>query len=408
MPVFERPDAEIHYEVHGAGYPLLIFAPGGLRSQAAFWRQSPSNPAAAPPWMNPMVELANRFTVIGMDQRNAGGSRGAVTSTHGWHTYAGDHLALMDHLGHRRFHVMGGCIGASFCLTLCELAPERITAAVLQNPIGLHDNRATWDEMVSAFAKTMLARDPALTEDVIRAFGRNMFGGDFVFSVSREFVRRCRTPLLLQPGTDTPHPAETSAEIARLAPDLEIQKDWRAPTHLAESIRRVTDFLTRHTPESSASVMPVTASPAARAAAPPPTPEAWLRAFEAAVRARDFATGRTLFADDAVAFGTWARAVAGLDNIVREQWQNVWPRIREFRFDADARVQAAGDGAWIAAGWSTEATGPDGRPFSRPGRGSFVLERRAGTWLAVHSHFSLLPSQSDSAHGRLPDDAGPR
>jgi pimeloyl-ACP methyl ester carboxylesterase len=250
MPVFTRPDAEISYEVHGSGHPLLLFAPGGLRSQLEFWRSSPSNPSAPPPWMNPMVDLAGRFTVIGMDQRNAGKSRGAVTETHGWHTYAGDHLALMDHLGHRRFHVMGGCIGATYCLTLCELAPERITAAVLQNPIGLHENRDTWDEAVSGFAKTMLARDPSLTEDVIRSFGHNMFGGDFVFSVSRDFVRRCRTPLLLQPGTDKPHPAATSAEIARLAPNLESQKDWYGPTHLAESIRRVTDFLARHTPTS--------------------------------------------------------------------------------------------------------------------------------------------------------------
>jgi len=250
MPVFTRPDAEIHYEVHGSGYPLLLFAPGGLRSQLEFWRHSPSNPAAPPPWMNPMVDLAGRFTVIGMDQRNAGNSRGTVTSTHGWHTYASDHLALMDHLGHRRFHVMGGCIGGTFCLTLCEMAPERVTAAVLQNPIGLHENRDTWDEAVSGFAKTMLASDSTLTAEIIQKFGHNMFGGDFVFSVGREFVRRCRTPLLLQPGTDKPHPAETSAEIARLAPNLEIQKDWRAPTHLAESIRRVTDFLTRNTPSS--------------------------------------------------------------------------------------------------------------------------------------------------------------
>ena len=131
---------------------------------------------------------------------------------------------------------MGGCIGATFCLTLCGLAPERITAAVLQNPIGLHENRATWDDGVRGFAKTMLARDPSLTEDMIQSFGRNMFGGDFVFSVSREFVSTWRTPLLLQPGSDTPHPAETSAEIARLAPNLEVQKDWRGPTHLAESI----------------------------------------------------------------------------------------------------------------------------------------------------------------------------
>src|SRR5882724_8275942 len=105
------------------------------------------------------------------------------SATHGWHTYAIDHLALMDHLGHRRFHVMGGCIGGTFCLTLCEMAPERVTAAVLQNPIGLHENQDTWDEAVSGFAKTMLARDSTLTEDVIRKFGHNMFGGDFVFSV---------------------------------------------------------------------------------------------------------------------------------------------------------------------------------------------------------------------------------
>jgi hypothetical protein len=130
------------------------------------------------------------------------------------------------------------------------MAPERVTAAVLQNPIGLHENRDTWDEAVSGFSKRMIERDPSLTEATIKKFGHNMFGGDFVFSVSRDFVRRCPTPLLLQPGTDKPHPAETSAEIARLAPNLEIQKDWRGPTHLAESIRRVTEFLTRNTPKS--------------------------------------------------------------------------------------------------------------------------------------------------------------
>jgi ketosteroid isomerase-like protein len=135
------------------------------------------------------------------------------------------------------------------------------------------------------------------------------------------------------------------------------------------------------------------------------TPQEWLRTFEAAVRARDFAGGRELFAPDAMAFGTWARAVAGLDNIVREQWQNVWPRIRDFHFEPDAQVQASGDSAWIAGGWLTEVTGPDGRPVTRPGRGTFVLQRRAGKWLAVHSHFSLLPSQSETAHGRLSSDS---
>lgn len=108
-----------------------------------------------------------------------------------------------------------------------------------------------------------------------------------------------------------------------------------------------------------------------------------------------------MFAEDALAFGTWATAVSGLPNIEREQWRNVWPRIRDFRFGESPAIRVSGDSAWIASEWSSEATGPDGRPFRRPGRGTFVLARRDGRWLCVHSHFSLLPNQSEASHGRL-------
>ncbi len=127
----------------------------------------------------------------------------------------------------------------------------------------------------------------------------------------------------------------------------------------------------------------------------------WLREFESACRARDFTAGRRAFAPDAVAFGTWAAAVRGLDNIEREQWRQIWPRIRDFRFEEQPTIQVAGDSAWIAAAWSSRATAPDGRPFTREGRATFVLSQRDGRWLAVHSHVSLLPAQSESAHGRL-------
>jgi ketosteroid isomerase-like protein len=131
-----------------------------------------------------------------------------------------------------------------------------------------------------------------------------------------------------------------------------------------------------------------------------PSIEAWLRDFSAVVRDRDFAAGRSFFADDAVAFGTFARAVTGLEHIEREQWRQVWPRIRGFRFDADPIARVAGDSAWIAATWASEATGPDGRAFERTGRATFVLGRRGGRWVCLHSHLSLLPSQSEAAHGR--------
>jgi ketosteroid isomerase-like protein len=126
----------------------------------------------------------------------------------------------------------------------------------------------------------------------------------------------------------------------------------------------------------------------------------WLRTFEAACRGRDFAAGRRLFAPDAVAFGTYATAVHGLDNIEREQWRQIWPRIRDFRFEEHPTVAGVGDAAWIAATWSSGATAPDGTAFTRHGRATFNLARRDGRWLAVHSHVSLLPTQSESAHGR--------
>jgi len=243
MPIFKRPDAELYYEVHGSGFPILLFAPGGLKSAVGFW----SLPNA--PWMDPRTALSDRYTVIAMDQRNAGQSVADVKADHGWHTFAADHFALMDHLGFGKFHVMGGCIGGSYCFEAIEHDASRIGAAVLQNPIGLGDNRDVWDGSVKEYGETVRARDPSITAEAVESFGRNMFGGDFVFSVTRDFVKNCPTALFLQPGTDKPHPAATSIEIAALAPDIEVQQDWRGPTYLAESIRRVRAFLDRTTPD---------------------------------------------------------------------------------------------------------------------------------------------------------------
>ena len=165
--MFKRPDAEIHYEVHGAGFPVLLYAPGGLRSQVELWGgASPAYPKGFP-WMDPRTALADKYTVIAMDQRNAGKSVADVKPDHGWHTFAADHLALMDHLGFGKFHVMGGCIGGSYCFEAIEQAPGRIAAAVLQNPIGLWENRDTWDAAVKGYGETVRARDPSISQETI-------------------------------------------------------------------------------------------------------------------------------------------------------------------------------------------------------------------------------------------------
>jgi pimeloyl-ACP methyl ester carboxylesterase len=111
MPTLKVPDGEVYYEVHGSGFPLMIFAPGGLRSELAFWRHSPSNPSLSAVWMDPMAVLGKKYRILAMEQPNAGRSLTRITAIDDWHTYAGDQLALADHLGSIGFMLWGAASG---------------------------------------------------------------------------------------------------------------------------------------------------------------------------------------------------------------------------------------------------------------------------------------------------------
>jgi pimeloyl-ACP methyl ester carboxylesterase len=240
MPAFERAGVSLYYEESGAGYPLLLFAPGGMRSSIEFWRHSP---------FDPIAELSPHFRVIAMDQRNAGRSRGPLSASDGWHTYTADHLALLDYLGVQRCHVMGGCIGSSYCLALIKAAPERVSAAVLQNPIGLSGgNHGAFVEMFDNWATALKRNDAGLNDAMLSSFRQIMYGGEFVFSVSRDFVRSCATPMLILAGADLYHPAETSRDIAALAPNAELDLNWKTPEVLPATIAKVRAFLESHRP----------------------------------------------------------------------------------------------------------------------------------------------------------------
>ncbi len=248
MPLLERPDGEINYLTFGEGFPVLLFAPGGLRSSMGFWRAPAEGPPR--PWVDWTQALpAAGFTAVAMDQRNAGKSKADIKADHGWHTYAADHLALMDHLGFARFHVLGGCIGGSFCMMATKTAPDRVVAQVLQNPIGRNSEHPDFFQTMHAdWSGEIRSSRPEVSEADLAGFGRNMWDGDFVFCADRGFVRGCQTPSFLLPGSDTPHPAETSAELAELLPNIEVLADWRGPDHIEEQQRRVVGFLKAHTP----------------------------------------------------------------------------------------------------------------------------------------------------------------
>lgn len=242
MPSFEHDGARLYYEEYGQGFPILTFAPAGLASVIKVWSE-PSAP------INPTAEFSDRFRVIAMDQRNAGGqSRAPITAQDGWDSYTADHIALLDHLRIDRCHLYGQCIGGSFILNLLRKQPERVAVAVLAQPIGrvgpMPQGRTARFEAWAASLKD----HPEATPEVLDAFYRNLYGPGFVYCVDRDFVRTVRTPCLVLAGNDEAHPYAISEELHRLLPNSEFIAEWKTGAALEAARKRVKEFLLQHTP----------------------------------------------------------------------------------------------------------------------------------------------------------------
>ena len=245
MAFYESSEVKLYYEVHdnspgGDGFPLLLIAPGGMQSSVGHWENAP--------W-NPIEQLSGTYKVIAMDQRNAGQSTAPITADDGWHVYTRDQLDLLDHLGVEEFHVAGMCIGGPYCFGLIREAPERVASAVLFQSIGRHENRDAFYAMFNGWADQLRPRRPEVSEATWSTFRESMYGGDrFLFNVDRDFVARCRTPLLVLCGNDLYHPKPTSEDIASLAPNSQFIEQWKTGEDQAEAKAAVEKFLAANTP----------------------------------------------------------------------------------------------------------------------------------------------------------------
>ena len=126
----------------------------------------------------------------------------------------------------------------------------------------------------------------------------------------------------------------------------------------------------------------------------------WLERFSGHVRDVDYAAARPLFHPDVLAFGTHRDVISGLTAWQTTQWDNVWPKTSDFRFDTGAaRVLVSADNsmATVVVPWSSTGYHADGSRFDRPGRASMIFSKDNGVWLCTHSHMSLnrgVPQQS--------------
>jgi pimeloyl-ACP methyl ester carboxylesterase len=244
---YERGPVRIYYEETGSGFPLLLIPGGGLNSTIA---------ALANPF-NAIEEFKSEYRCIAADLRNApsGQSTGPVEVDRPWESYADDQLGLMDHLGIDKVMVMGFCIGGPFIWSLLKRAPNRIAAAVLAQPVGWRPEMLdpTYSgRFWTTWGATLIAKRPEITLETTDRFVRKMFetSPDFVFTVTRDFVRSCQNPVLILPDEVPAHPYAVAMECAMLAPNAEVSIfPWKQPRErIPLAVRQIRSFLRAHRP----------------------------------------------------------------------------------------------------------------------------------------------------------------
>ena len=253
MSFYEKGPVRIHYEQTGTGFPLLLIAGGGLNGStvAGLRRGDP---------FDPIREFGNEYRCIAADLRNAnqGESSGPLDTERPWDAHTDDQLGLMDHLGIDRFMVLGFCIGGPMIWNLLRRAPTRIVAAVLAQPSGSRPEMRDYfyETNMAGWGPELVKRRPEISMEMVDRFLTKMYrtNPDFVFTVTRDFVRNCQTPVLILPDDITAHPYAVAMEAAMLAPNAEVSMyPWKEPKErIPLAVRQIRSFLRAHRPDREA------------------------------------------------------------------------------------------------------------------------------------------------------------
>ena len=243
---YQKGNVRIHYEETGSGFPLLVIAGGGMNG-STIGNVKGGNP------FNTIEAFKDQFRVIYSDLRNADGqSTGPLEVDRPWDSYTDDHIGLMDHLGIDKFMVIGFCIAGPFIWNLMKRAPNRVAAAVPAQPVGYRPELPTslYDSQKTGWAEPLVKRRPEITMAMADQFLTNMFrkNPDFVFTVTRDFVKSCQTPVLVLPDDTAGHSYAAAVESAMLAPKGQLSMyPWKdTPAKIPLAVRHVRSFLLSH------------------------------------------------------------------------------------------------------------------------------------------------------------------
>ncbi len=281
MPYAVINGINIHYEVRGAGPPLLMMAPGGFDSTIEKWTNSGI-------WagMNPLETLTSRYTCIVYDRREAGLSGGRVERV-SWATYAHEAKGLLDAAGIPRAFVLGGCMGCSAAAAFAVAYPEATLGLLLHWPVGgvrwrqtgldrfqahvnfvkekglaavvdrAREGGSFWAEpQAGPWASTIVA-DPAFAESfaaqnlnrylaMVALMGQALFDRDTATGPEPEELLALRVPSVIIPGADAAH-ATSAARYLQECLEGSVYHDVPVEEQTPERVRQwIIEFLESH------------------------------------------------------------------------------------------------------------------------------------------------------------------
>ena len=244
MPSFHNGSVEIAYLDEGEGLPIVLVH-GFASTKEVNW--------VNPGWFSTLKRAGRR--VIALDDRGHGQSSKLYDPAE-YHTtlMAEDVRALMDHLGIKQFMVIGFCIGGPMVWNLIKNAPQRVVAGVLAQPTGFDPKNPNYytESNMRVWGPELLKRRPDITPEMLDRFLGKIFrtNPDFVFTVTRDFVRNCQTPVLILPDDIPAHPYAVAMEAALLAPKAEVSIfPWKEPKErIPLAVRQIRSFLKAHQP----------------------------------------------------------------------------------------------------------------------------------------------------------------
>ncbi|MGE0449818.1 MAG: alpha/beta fold hydrolase [Vicinamibacterales bacterium] len=240
---YQRGNVRIAYEEAGSGFPLLLIAGGGLNGSTMAGIRG-SNPFSA------VEAFKGEFRCIYADLRNSDGqSIGPVEVDRPWDAFTDDHIGLMDHLGIDKFMVLGFCIAGPFIWNIVKRAQNRVAAAVPVQPVGFRPElpNAMYESQRASWGAQVVKRRPEIASATVDQFLSKMFRDkpDFLFTVTREFVKSCQTPVLVLPDDTAGHSLAVAIESAMLAPKGQLSMyPWKdTPEKIPLAVRHIRSFL---------------------------------------------------------------------------------------------------------------------------------------------------------------------